>query len=102
MEIKLNEQDVENFVKETLLKSGIGKSVESAIQKVLAPGYDNPIEKELKEYIRTVMRDLIHEKFAPQIKEAISAFIEKAVTQDLINKMTEAATNKMIEAARDY
>ena len=100
IELNITPEDVEALVRESIMKCGFGKAVEVGIQKAFS-GYDNPIEKELKNYVSEVCRVLIREKFSEQIKSAVAKAVESRVTDDLVNQTVNTTMEKMIRAAEN-
>lgn len=103
MHIDIKPEDVDAMVKDSILKSSLGKIIEKAIQDVTKAGsYNNPIEESLRKYIANLAVVLIEEKYQDSIKAAISNIIEKQVTQDLVDKTVETAMSKIVDAATRY
>lgn len=100
LELNIKPEDVEELVKDSIMKAGFGKVVENAITKALS-GYNNPIDEAVKGYVAIVARQLLEEKFEFQIREAVTMALTERVTKDFINSVVEAATDKMIKAAND-
>jgi hypothetical protein len=100
MEITVKPEDVDAFVKDALIKAGIGKMVSEAIAKTFS-GYNNPIDEQMKNFVASVARQLITERFSEQIKTAVAAQIEARVTNEMINNVVEVAVQKMAKAAED-
>lgn len=102
IEINIKPEDVDALVKDAILKAGIGKTIEASVAKVLAPhSYDNPIDRELKSYITTVVRELLETEFKDQLCAAVRAALAAKVTQPIMEKMADAAIEKIVRAAED-
>ncbi len=100
LEFNITPEDIEKLVKDSIMKSGFGKTIEEAIKKAFS-GYDNPIDKEIKNYVGQMCSQIIREKFAPAIKEAVSKEIEARVTQEIIDKTVSEAVKRMERAAEE-
>ena len=102
MKIEINADQVDQLVRDTILKAGIGKTIEGAVQKILgAHSYNNPVEDELKKYIASVVRLMLETDFKDQVNAAVRAVLEKKVTQPIMEKMADAAIDKIVRAAED-
>lgn len=93
--INLTPQDIENYVKEALIKSSIGKAIQTAVDSVLNKSYDNPIDKEIKAMVGRIAYELLHEKYKDQVKQLVQAQIEKVVTDQMLQTVTDKAVEKM-------
>jgi len=100
MEINVKPEDIDVFVKDALLKAGIGKMVTEAITKTFS-GYNNPIDEQMKQFVAGVAKELIHERFSSQIRTAVAAQIEARVTNEMINNVVDVAVKKMADAAAE-
>ena len=98
MQFNLTPEDIDNLVRESIMKSGFGNAITASVTKVLNAGYDNPIDKEIKLFVGRTVADLINEKFRDQIKLLVADQIEKQVTQDLLEKVTYETTKKMVDS----
>lgn len=100
MEINITPDDVNTFVKDAILKAGIGQAITKAINDALLPGnYNNPVNKEIQNFIGQIASEMIRERFAGKVREAVQGEIEKRVTDELISTTVEKTVGKMIEAA---
>lgn len=100
IEININEDDINELVKNSIMKAGFGKAITDAISKVFT-GYNNPVDEQLKKYVAEVTAQLIREKYEVEIKAAVVAAIEERVTPEMTAKVVDTAMNK-IERAVDY
>jgi flagellar biosynthesis/type III secretory pathway protein FliH len=100
-ELNITAEDIDQIVKDSIMKAGFGKAVEAGITKALS-GYDSPIEKQLKSLVSEVARTLIEEKYMASIKLAVAKAVEEKITPDLIDKTVSAAMSKMVDAADRY
>jgi len=91
-----NDETIET--RDAVIKSCVGKTFELALQKIFT-GYDNPVEKVLKEIVTKMAKETLEEKFQGRIREAVILNIEQKITDDLIKQ----ATNKVIrDITNDY
>ena len=100
LEINLSPEDIERLVKDSIMRSGFGAAVEKALRSAMS-GYDNPIEKSLRQYVGSVCDELIRAHYADKIKAAISSHLEKSITTELVEKTTSEAVRRMVKAAED-
>lgn len=100
IEINLKPEDVENLVRDSIMKSGFGAAVTKALSNVLG-GYNSPIEAELKAYVTTIVRDLLATQYGEQIKTAVIETMRTKVTDEILKKFTDTAIDKIVAAADD-
>ena len=104
MQIDLKPEDVDELVKQTILKAGIGKTIQDVVAKTLGSSYDNPIEKAMKSYITTVVMDLLKTDFKDKVDAAVRAALEAKLTSAVAERLADETINKIVKAAtdRDY
>lgn len=100
LELNITPEDVEQLVRDSIMKAGFGKAVEEACKKAFS-GYDNPVEKEVKRYVAEVAAELVRAQFRDQVVAAVAAAIEAKVTPQLIDTVTAAAMDRVVRAAED-
>lgn len=100
MNIQINAEDIDRFVKEALVKSAIGDTVQKALNEAIN-GYSSPLRNQLQHTIAVYAREVIEERFGETIREQIAAHIEKAVTAELTEKVVSESVNKMVKAMED-
>lgn len=101
-EINIKPEDVDQLVKDTILKAGIGRVIQDAVAKAISPhSYNNPIDEELKRYITTVVRGLLETDFKDQVATAVRSVLEQKVTQPIIETLAEKTIDKIVKAAED-
>ena len=98
MELNLTPEDIEQLVKNTIMKSGFGAAVEKSVTAALG-GYNSPIDKAIQEYVLNLARNLVHEKLGDQIKPMVVAAIEAKVNEDFLNQVV---TRVMQNFKADY
>lgn len=92
MEIKVDVEAINKYMAEKLIESSIGEALEKVIKsKVenLSKGYGNPIEPVVESYINSAVRNLIEEKFKPQINEIVRKKLSDDFIESLIAKLWE-------------
>lgn len=99
MKIEINAEQVDQLVRDTILKAGIGKAIEGAVSRAFGNTYDNPIEKELKSYITTVVRKLLETEFKDKVDMAVREAIAAKLTEPIVAKLAEATIDKIVKAA---
>ncbi len=98
LEINITPDDVEQLVKDAILKAGLGKAVQDAITKAFS-GYDSPVDKEVKAFVSQIVASVIREKYALVITEAVTRVVQERITVELIEKTTATAMDKIVSAA---
>ncbi len=101
LELNIKPEDIERLVKDSIMQSGFGNAVTAGINKALS-GYNNPVDDQIRQYVGRVAAELISEKYAEEVRSAVSRHIEAKITTELIDKVTEAAVLKMERAAMGY
>jgi hypothetical protein len=102
MEFKIDSNDLEEFVRNAVMKSALGGSVEKVVNETLNRGYDSPLKKGIEIYISDVTQELIRDKLGDSIKALIASAIEEKLTEDLTRKLVNAAVEKIAESLRYY
>lgn len=104
MEIKLNPEQVDNYVRDCIMKSAIGDAIEKALNKninEILTAYNSPIKTVIVEEIKIMVRTLIEK---PDTRAIILAAIAKRLTDETIGKLIEYSVNRLekdIQDARD-
>lgn len=102
IEINLTTEDIDQLVKDSIMKAGFGKAIEMGIQRAMAPGYDNPIDKSVKAYILVVCDQLLREQFSGTITRVVTAAIEVHVTDAVIKQIAQTVVEKVVRDATDF
>lgn len=87
MEIKVIPEDIDNMVREAILKSAIGDEVNKAIKKALESslgGWNSPIEAEVKKAIAIAIQEYLN---LPENKNQLIEAINRYFTPDFISKI---------------
>ena len=100
MNINITPEDVDLLVKDAILKAGLGKAITEGVAKTMS-SYNNPVDEQLRIFIREIAGQLIREKYSSQIRDLISAYIEKCVTLEIIDSVTNKTIHLMINAAKE-
>ena len=100
MEVNITDEDVERLVKDTLIKTGLGKAIADSVRRALS-GYDSPVDRAIKAYVAFVAGELVRERFTEQIRVAVAAAIDARVTTELVNTTVNTAIERMVRAAED-
>ncbi len=100
MDIKLNAEDINKFVKDAILSSSIGDLIKKTIDKLMT-GYNNPIEQALGPVIKDIAYSVIRENFLQQIEDQIRAVVAEKVTKEMTQNVVEKVVEKMGRAMRD-
>lgn len=89
MEISINPQDINEYVKKVLIECSLGveikKAIDEALKEVLSH-YDSPIKKLMKQHISDIVKEYIgSEQNKPLIYEAIAKIISPNVIENIIS-----------------
>lgn len=103
IEVNITPQDIDNLVKESILKAGLGTSLQKVINESLAVNsYNSPIKKAVEEYVLKVCTELVRDKYADAVKLSVSKAIEAMVTKEIIDEVVDKSVKKMIDGSRGY
>jgi len=101
MEININPEEIDKFVKDKILESTIGKSVKESIDKTikdLFSGYRNPVEQIIKDTIGNFVKDYLKdESVRPKILEAIA----KGLAPETIELIVSNAAHDLQKRIKD-
>lgn len=98
MEIKIDAEQVNEYIKNAVLDSTVGKSIVASIDKEmqeLFTGYRNP----LKEYLQNTLTDYLKERFKDP---EISKMINEAIIKNLTPEVVELIVNEGIYKLKKY
>lgn len=99
MELTIKPEDVDQIAKDAIMRSIIGKTISEAVAKALS-GYDNPVDRVIKEVIHAFAVELIAAKYGEMIKVSVIAYMESKITKELVDRMVADASNKLLRAAQ--
>jgi len=102
MELKLLPEDIDKFIKEAILKSALGKNIETTIDKAVNDAidrYDSPIKQLVNEVIRGLIKEQLDK---PEYKQQITDAIVKRITPKTIDDILTYGIAKLNEYVRDY
>lgn len=96
-ELKVNEEDVNRYVSDAILKSALGKELEKSVNKALQDalsGYNSPVAKLCSEAMTNeIKRILATEYWQNYLKESLA----RQLTEAHLKKVVDAAVSKSIE-----
>lgn len=98
IEINLSAEDIDQLVRDSIMKAGFGKAVEDGVRQVLN-GYNSTVQDALRRYIGQIAAELLETKFSDQVKGLVHKYIEQTVTQEVLDKVTSTAVTKLVDAA---
>jgi len=103
MPIQLTPEDVNNMVKDTLLKAGLGDLISKAINKVMSSSsFDNPVDKAVEQYVRSVALEAVRVRFLDEIKAEVVKAIEDKVTPEVIKRAVDKWVDHLISGVEKY
>lgn len=102
MELKLLPEDIDKFIRESVLKSALGKNIENVINKAVSDAidrYDSPIKQLVNEVIKEIIKDhLSKEENTKMINEAIV----RKITPKAIDDILSYGVEKLRQYMKDY
>lgn len=97
--LNLTTEDIERLVKETILKSGFGKAVETAIEKALT-GYNSPVDEAVKQFVARTVREVLDvDPWRTKIREAVERAIAAKVTTETLDTVASKSVEAIVNAA---
>lgn len=84
MELKIDPQDVNNYIKDAILKSTVGATISIEIEKEIKDlfnTYNSPIKKFVNEHLRIMVKEYMEKQ---DVKPLLIQAIERNLTPDTI------------------
>lgn len=100
-ELTLGPEQIEALVRDSIMKSGFGAAIETAIAKVMS-NHRNPVEEALRDYVQRVVVNMLEGELGERVRESVNAYVLKEVTTEFLDKITEVAVEKIKRAADEY
>lgn len=101
MELKLIPEDIDRIIRETIIKSALGKNIEQVINKSVSDcidRYDSPINH----LVREVVKELVKEHLSkPENNKLITEAIVRKITPEAIDSMLSFGIQKLHDYIRD-
>lgn len=94
MDIKIEPEQIDQFVREAVIKSAIGKAISDGITKTLS-GYNNPIEEQVRNFVAQIARQIIEAEHRPAVEEAVRKVLIEKVTGDLVGNIASKICEKL-------
>ncbi len=101
MELKLLPEDIDKFIKEAVIKSALGKNIESTINKAVNDAinsYDSPIKRLVNEVIKELINDQLKK---PEYHKLITDSIVNRITPKAIDDILSYGIEKLHEYVKD-
>ena len=90
MEINLKPEDIDNLVKETILKSMIGGVIVESIKKALnLDNWDNPVDAAIKMHVRQIAMEVFTDEYKEEIRGIVKAAIEKRISSEVLHEVVD-------------
>lgn len=97
MNIEIKPSDIDQVIKESIIKSALGQNIQSTIDETIKNcmrDYDSP----LKKYVHQIVKEIIHEHLSrEENKKEIYSAITKYLTPETIEKMMVYGVKKFAE-----
>ena|ERR1051326_2480778 len=102
MELKLLPEDIDKLIRETVLKSALGKNIEQTIDKAVADavgGYNSPIKKLVNDVVSGIIEEQLQK---PEYRQKITDALIAKITPKTIEDMITYGAEKLREYCKDY
>jgi hypothetical protein len=101
IELNLNPDDVDQLVKETIMKSAFGTLIIDSVKKALnSSSYNNPIDTEMNRAVQNMAREVIEKELGGKIREMVKVRVLEKLTDEVIGRVTDKSIDTMVEAFR--
>lgn len=100
VEINIEPKDIDNYVKEAILNSSVGKILKDNLEnelKNLMKGYHSPIQKACAEVLEKMVKEYLDK---PECKDMINVAICKFMTKNSVEKIIQYGLDKLIKEVR--
>jgi hypothetical protein len=112
VEIKITPLDIDNLVKDAILKSSLGKMIEEAIAKAIQPSYSGKsfIQNCIDQAIIKIIEELIlgrgrvdepESEYKIKIKEAVKVKLEEVLSSEAMQERIDEIVRKLA-SGRSY
>ncbi len=101
MKLEITPENIDSLVKDAVLKSAFGQTIEKAVNSALT-GYDNPVEKQMKIFVGQLCYEVIREKFSDKIRSLVTEAVEKSLTDVAMQSVTEKIVEQMMKNIDRY
>lgn len=101
MELKLLPEDIDKLIRETVLKSALGKNIEQVINKAVQDsidGYNSPIKQLVNEVVRELIKEHLNKD---ENKNLITEAIVRKVTPEAIDSILSYGIQKLHDYIRN-
>ena len=100
MKLEINAEQIDELVRDTIMKTAIGGSIEEAIKKSLS-GYNSPVDDAIKTVVREMLVEILHTEYKDELKAAILVAIEARLSEESLQKIACEDVTKIERAASD-
>lgn len=102
LQINMTPEDIDRFVKDAILKSGVGKAIEETVQKALTSGYNSPIDAAVQQIVRQMIVEILSEEpYRSQVREAVIATISSRLKDTTLASIADGIVKKIERAAEE-
>lgn len=102
MELNLLPEDIDKCIKETIIKSALGKNIEAVINKALNDAidvYNSPLKKIVIEVVNELVKEHLSKE---ENKSLITEAIAKIITPPTIEDILMHGVKQLKSSLRDY
>lgn len=101
MEINIKPEDIDQYVKNAVLESTLGKNIKEALKKSLDDcftGYRNPINEIVKKQLEEIVKEYMNKD---EIKSLINQALAKVITPDAIETIVSYGVSEVRRRYQD-
>lgn len=101
IEINITPEDIDAFVRDALVKSSVGKLIDSTIQAAFKPGsYNNPIEVAIKGFMQDMVRQLLNTHYKEKIEAELAKAIASQITDEWLTGQAAMFAHQLMRDVR--
>lgn len=92
MSLEIKPDDINRFVADAILKSALGAAVEKAVGEAISKlerSWDNPIEYVVKQEVSQMVRTVINQTYAQQLRAKVEVAMTGKITDDVLARIID-------------
>lgn len=94
--VNIDSESINKMVAEAILTSVLGEALRASIDKQLLSlrvGYDNPMDKVVKEQLTVIVRDVLMTEYRDHLRAEVAKILADKVTDGYLTELLLSATD---------